>query len=90
MGLSPDGKRWIACKPRFFLPGRVLSRLFRRLFPEGLTAAFEVGELQFFADLAHLNRAGVRGHSRSSTKSELVVYAKMTFASSVQLLAYLA
>ena len=37
-GLSPDGSRWIACKPGFFLPVRVLSRLFRRLFLEGLSA----------------------------------------------------
>ena len=35
-GLSPDGSRWIACKPGFFLPVRVLSRLFRRLFRKGL------------------------------------------------------
>jgi hypothetical protein len=35
-GLSPDGQRWVACKPGFFLPGRVLSRLFRRRFLEAL------------------------------------------------------
>ncbi|WP_197426614.1 MULTISPECIES: transposase, partial [Hyphomicrobiales] len=35
-GVSPDGSRWIACRPGFFLPVRVLSRLFRRLFLEGL------------------------------------------------------
>ena len=56
-GVSPDGKRWIASKPGFFLPVRVLSRLFRRLFLEGLTAAFEAGELQFFTDLVRLNEA---------------------------------
>jgi len=44
-GLSPDGSRWIACKPGFFLPVRVLSRLFRRLFLEGLTALKEAGKL---------------------------------------------
>ena len=38
-GLSPDGQRWISCKPGFFLPVRVLSRLFRRLFLDGLAAA---------------------------------------------------
>ena len=52
--MSPDGKRWIASKPGFFLPVRVLSRLFRRLFLEALTAAFEAGELQFFGDLVQL------------------------------------
>ena len=53
-GLSPDGSRWIACKPGFFLPVRVLSRLFRRLFLEGLTALKEAGKLAFFGDLAPL------------------------------------
>src|SRR6516165_6509629 len=50
-GLSPDGKRWIACKPSFFLPVRVLSRLFRRLFLQGLEAMHAAGELQLFTDL---------------------------------------
>src|SRR2546429_1188128 len=56
-GLSPDGKRWIACKPSFFLPVRVLSRLFRRLFLQGLEAMHAAGELQFFTDLATLKDA---------------------------------
>src|SRR5260370_26290610 len=50
-GISPDGKSWVACKPGFLHPGRHLSDLFRRLFLEGLTAAFDAGELQFFRDL---------------------------------------
>src|SRR5712691_7268703 len=54
-GISPDGKRWIACKPGFLRPGRELSDLFRRLFLEGLTAAFDAGELQFFTELVDLN-----------------------------------
>jgi hypothetical protein len=53
-GLSPDGSRWIACKRGFFLPVRVLSRLFRRLFLEGLAALKEAGRLDFFGDLATL------------------------------------
>ncbi len=53
-GPSPDGSRWIACRPGFFLPVRVLSRLFRRLFLEYLQAAFEAGELGFFGALAEL------------------------------------
>ena len=44
-GLSPDGSRWIACKPGFFLPVHVLSRLFRRLFLEGLAVLHEAGRL---------------------------------------------
>ena len=53
-GLSPDGERWIACRPGFFLPVRVLSRLFRRQFLEALDAAFRAGELSFHASLAEL------------------------------------
>ena len=47
-GLSPDGQRWVACRPGFFLPVKVLSRLFRRLFLEQLKAAFDAGKLAFF------------------------------------------
>ena len=54
-GLSPDGTRWVACKPGFFLHVRVLSRLFRRLFIEGLLALHRAGELDFFGDLAGLS-----------------------------------
>jgi len=90
-GISPDGKRWIACRPGFFLPVRVLSRLFRRLFLEGLTAAFEAGELQFFADLAHINQAKAFAATLIPLRTgEWVVYAKRTFAGSERLLAYLA
>jgi hypothetical protein len=53
-GLSPAGSRWIACKPGFFLSVRVLSRLFRRLFLEGLAALHAAGRLAFFGDLAPL------------------------------------
>jgi len=53
-GLSPDGSRWIACKRGFFLPVRVLSRLFRRLFLEGLATLHAAGRLVFFGDLAPL------------------------------------
>src|SRR5919204_2698192 len=49
-GISPDGQRWIACRPGFFLPVRVLSRLFRRRFLEKLAAAYDGGRLQFFGD----------------------------------------
>ena len=51
-GLSSDHERWIACRPGFFLPVRVLSRLFRRLFLEALEEAFDIGGLQFFGELA--------------------------------------
>src|SRR3954470_22370558 len=53
-GLSLDGSRWIACRPGFFLPVRVLSRLFRRLFLDRLEAVHHASKLALFADLAHL------------------------------------
>ena len=53
-GLSLDQKRWIACRPGFFLPVRVLSRFFRRLFLEALQDCFDQGKLQFFGELEEL------------------------------------
>ncbi|AAP85839.1 Putative transposase (plasmid) [Cupriavidus necator H16] len=53
-GLSLDGERWVACRPGFFLPVRVLSRLFRRRFLEALQAAHGRGQLRFFGDYATL------------------------------------
>src|SRR5438309_8483195 len=90
-GISPDGKRWIACRPGFFLPVRVLSRLFRRLFLQGLEAMHAAGELQFFTDLATLKDADeFRAYLAPLRKSEWVVYAKKPFAGPLQVLAYLA
>lgn len=90
-GISSDGKRWIASKPGFFLPVRVLSRLFRRLFLEGLTAAFRTGDLQFFAELAHLNQTKVFAATLAPLrKAEWMVYAKKTFPGPEQIVAYLA
>jgi hypothetical protein len=56
-GLSLDGSKWIPSGPKFFLPGFVLSTLFRRLMLEKLIAAHEAGKLQFFGNYAHLNNA---------------------------------
>jgi hypothetical protein len=53
-GGAPDGGRWISCRPGFFLPVRVLSHQFRRLFLEGLVKLFEACRLCFFNDLAGL------------------------------------
>ncbi|HEX2662745.1 MAG TPA: transposase zinc-binding domain-containing protein, partial [Candidatus Acidoferrum sp.] len=53
-GISLDGKRWISCQPDFFLPVRVLSCLFRRLFLELLEKAFDEGQLKFFSSLQEL------------------------------------
>jgi hypothetical protein len=90
-GLSPGGSRWIACKPGFFLPVRVLSRLFRRLFLEGLTALKQAGELAFAGDLARLADKGVFDAALAPLRrSEWVVYAKRPFAGPQAVLAYLA
>src|ERR1700674_4597604 len=53
-GLSPDGSKWIAAKPKFLLPVLVLSALFRRRMLEALSAAHKAGKLVFFNELAHL------------------------------------
>jgi putative transposase/transposase-like zinc-binding protein len=90
-GLSPDGSRWIACKPGFFLPVRVLSRLFRRLFLEGLRALKEAGKLAFSGDLAPLaDKDAFDAALAPLRRSEWVVYAKRPFAGPQAVLAYLA
>jgi hypothetical protein len=89
-GLSPDGSRWIACKPGFFLPVRVLSRLFRRRFLEGLAALKEAGRLAFLGDLAPLaDRPAFDAALAPLRRSEWVVYAKRPFAGPQAVLAYL-
>jgi Putative transposase/Transposase zinc-binding domain len=90
-GVSPNGARWIACKLGSFLPVRVLSRVFQKLFLEGLAAAFEAEELQFFSDLVSLNDAKAFASALASPrKAEWVVYAKQPFGGPKQVLAYLA
>jgi hypothetical protein len=90
-GVSSAGDRWVRCRPNFFLPVRVLSRLFRRLFLEGLEALYAAGELQFFSDLNRLNdKDTFERHLAPLRRSEWVVYAKRPFAGPAQVLAYLA
>ena len=89
-GLSPDGAHWIACRPRFILPVRVLSRLFRRLFLEQLAAAHETGRLRFFGDHGPLTaRHAFAAYLAPLRKVEWVVYAKRPFAGPEAVLAYL-
>jgi hypothetical protein len=90
-GLSLDGERWISCRKSFFLPVRVLSRLFRRLFLERLKAAHAEGRLAFFAERARLNDGGVFAAAIAPLRRiEWVVYAKPPFAGPKSVLAYLA
>ena len=80
-GLSADGTQWIGCRAGFFLPVRVLSRLFRRRFLDQLVSAFEAGQLQFFAALEPLrDRAAFLAHLAPTRQAEWVVYAKRPFA----------
>ena len=89
-GLSPDGERWVACKSGFFLPVRVLSRLFRRRFLEELDKAHRSGQLQFFAEHAPLADAmAFTEWLAPLRKCEWVVYAKRPFAGPAAVLAYL-
>ena len=89
-GISPDGEQWVSCRPGFFLPVRVLSRLFRRLFLEHLRRAFDDGALHFFNALAHLQGAGpFAAYLAPVASAEWVVYAKPPFGGPQQVLAYL-
>ena len=90
-GISPNGDRWVPCRPNFFLSVRVLSRLFRRLFLEGLSKLHEASDLQFSNDMAPLQDTAVfHTHLAPLRRSEWVVYAKRPFAGPDQVLAYLA
>lgn len=89
-GLSMDGQRWVACKHGFFLHIRVLSRLFRRLFIEGLLVLHRAGELTFYGDLSDL--ADTKAFTKwlaPFRKSEWVAYAKPPFGGPEAVLAYL-
>lgn len=89
-GISPDGEHWIACRPGFFLPVRVLSRLFRRLFLEQLNKAFRADELHFYSQLAPLRDAqAFAAYLAPATETEWVVYAKPPFGGAQQVLHYL-
>ena len=89
-GISPEGDRWIATKPDFFLPVLVLSRLFRRLLLERLAAAHANGQLVFFGTHAHLACATAFAKFLVPLrKKKWFVYAKEPFAGAKQVLAYL-
>jgi len=89
-GLSLDGKRWVACRPGFLLPVRVLSRLFRRLFLSKLADAHAAGHLQFFGDHEGLSdRRAFAGFLEPLRRKNWFVYAKPPFAGPEAVLAYL-
>ena len=89
-GIASDGKSWIACRPGFFLPVRVLSRLMRRRFADELLRLHQTGRLRFFGALAALaDAAKFRQWLAPMRQCEWVVYAKRPFAGPQAVLAYL-
>ena len=90
-GISLDGNKWVSCRPGFFLPVRVLSRLFRRRLLEKLVAAHQAGELQFFGNHAALTDAqAFDAYLAPLRNSEWVVYCKRPFGGPEEVLRYLA
>ena len=90
-GLAADGSRWITCRPNFFLPVRVLARLFRRLFLASLQKAFDANKLTFCGRWEPLrDRRAFQRHLAPARKAEWWVYAKPPFAGPEQVLAYVA
>jgi hypothetical protein len=87
-GISPNRDRWVRCRPNFFLPVRVLSRLFRRLFLQRLEIMHTAGELQLLAGLKPQH--AFQAYLAPLRRTEWVVYAKQPFAGPKQVLAYLA
>ena len=90
-GIALDGDKWVSCRPGFFLPVRVLSRLFRRLFLEKLVAAHQAGELQFFGNHAALtNTKAFAAYLAPLRNRKWVVYCKRPFGGPEEVLRYLA
>jgi Putative transposase/Transposase zinc-binding domain len=90
-GLAPDGTRWISCRPGFFLPVRVLSRVFRGKFLALLRNAFDRGRLSFHGKLSGLaDPAAFQSRLAATAKIEWVVYAKPPWGGPEQVLKYLA
>lgn len=89
-GLSEDGSRWVSCRPNYFLPVRVLSRLFRRLFVAMLVAAHQAGRLQFFgAHAALADTAAFAAFLAPLRRAEWVVDSRKPFGGPEAVLAYL-
>ena len=89
-GLSPNNTKWVACRSGFFLPVKVLSRLFRRLFLEGMASLHKAGKLKFFGDLVGLaDPDAFAVHLAPLRKIEWVVYAKPPFGGPEAVLTYL-
>jgi hypothetical protein len=89
-GLSVDGSRWVRCRRGFFLPVRVLSRIFRGKFLAYLKEAFDQRKLQFLGKLARLaDPAAFADFLKNARKTDWVVYSKAPFGGPAQVLEYL-
>src|SRR5262249_33791379 len=89
-GIALDGQRWVSCRPDFFLPVRVLSRLLRRIFPVGVTAALTAGLRRFFGNDGPLADAQAFATDLAPLRrAEWVVYSKRPFGGPQAVLAYL-
>jgi len=90
-GLSPGGTRWVSCRPGFFLPVRVLGRMFRGKFLHSVAAAHREGRLRFQGGLSHLRDARAFGNVLAECRrANWVVYSKPPFGGPEQVLKYLA
>jgi putative transposase len=90
-GLSQDGTQWVGCRSGFFLPVRVLSRFFRRLFLQGLRQAFQQGRLQFHGHLQHLaDPLAFQHYLKRCRATDWVVHSKSHFGSPERAIEYLA
>jgi hypothetical protein len=88
-GIAPDGQSWVTCRSGFFLPVRVLSRMFRGLFLHFLEKAFAAGELHFFSEHRDLQEpAAFQRYLAPTRNTDWVVYAKRPFAGPAQVLDY--
>ncbi len=89
-GIAMDGSRWVSCRPTFFLPLRVLSRLFRGLVLKGLKKAHADGRLHFFDDHQTLSeRTAFDAYLKPLYKTDFAVHAKKPFAGPKAVLVYL-
>ena len=89
-GISLDGSRWVACRPGFFLPVKVLSRRFQKVYLRYLEQAYAAGKLQFHGDLEPLaDPQNFALHLAPLCEMEWVVYAKPPFGGPERVLDYL-
>ena len=89
-GISPDGKRWVSCRPKYLLPVPVLSERFKRQFLKRLRAAHEAGSLKFFGEHRHLaDRKAFATYLAPLKKTKWYVNTKRPFAGPRQVIAYL-